>query len=47
VTFLLRNQEVGRRTLITLRRSDVERIEIIGFDRILPTLFRSQHRGKG
>jgi hypothetical protein len=39
VTFLLRNQERTRRTLLTLQRADVKRTEILGFDRILPTLF--------
>jgi hypothetical protein len=39
VTFLLRNQERTRRTLLTLQRADVKRTEILGVDRILPTLF--------
>jgi hypothetical protein len=39
VTFLLRNQERTRRTLLTLQRADVKRTEIVSFDRILPTLF--------
>jgi hypothetical protein len=39
VTFLLRNQERTRRTLLTLQRADIKRTEILSFDRILPTLF--------
>jgi len=39
VTFLLRRQDGQRRTLVTLRRSDIKRTEIVGFDRILPRLF--------
>jgi hypothetical protein len=39
VTFLLRNQEKTRRSLLTLPRADVKRTEILGFDRILPALF--------
>jgi hypothetical protein len=39
VTFLIRQQT--RRTLLTLQRSDVNRTEILGFDRIVPLLFGS------
>jgi len=37
-TFLVRDHS-NRRSLVTLRRSDIERTEIVGFDRIIPTLF--------
>jgi hypothetical protein len=43
VTFLVRNRERDRRALITMRRADVERAEILGFDRIVPTLFGIRH----
>jgi hypothetical protein len=39
VTFLFRNQKQKRRVLITLPRTEVKRMEILGFDRILPRLF--------
>jgi hypothetical protein len=39
VTFLVRSRARERRTLITLPRAEVKRTEILGFDRILPTLF--------
>jgi hypothetical protein len=39
VTFLVRSRERNRRALVTMRRADVERTEILGFDRIVPTLF--------
>jgi hypothetical protein len=39
VTFLVRHEERKRRTLLTLARSDVKRIEILGFDPIFPKLF--------
>jgi hypothetical protein len=39
VTFLIRNQGQNRRALITLPRTEVKRMEILGFDRILPRLF--------
>jgi hypothetical protein len=42
VTFLVRNQERARRSLLTLPRADVKRTEILGFDRILPSLFRTR-----
>jgi hypothetical protein len=43
VTFLVRNQARTRRTLVTLPRGDAKRTEILGFDRILPTLFGTRH----
>ena len=39
VTFLVRDGALKRRSLLTLQRSKIEKLEIIGFDRILPTLF--------
>ena len=39
VTFLVRSHERKRRTLVTLPRTEVKRIEILGFDRIVKTLF--------
>ena len=39
VTFLVRDGALKRRSLLTLQRSKVEKLEIVGFDRILPTLF--------
>jgi hypothetical protein len=43
VTFLFRNQGQKQRALITLPKPEVKRMEILGFDRILPRLFgRSQ-----
>ena len=39
VTFLVRSHEEKRRALVTLPRAEVKRTEILGFDRILPTLF--------
>ncbi len=39
VTFLVRRADQNRRALLTLPRTDVKRTEILGFDRILPTLF--------
>ena len=38
VTFLVRRAN-QRRTLLTIPRVDVKRTEIVGFDRIVPTLF--------
>jgi hypothetical protein len=46
VTFLVRSQEPNRRSLVTVRRGDVERMEILGFDRIVPTLFTAPHGRK-
>jgi len=40
VTFLVRNQSARRRLLVTMLRPDVKKIEIVGFDHIVPTLFR-------
>ena len=45
VTFLVRSRERNRRALVTMRRADVERTEILGFDRIVPTLFGIRHGG--
>jgi hypothetical protein len=39
VTFLVRSHEQKRRALVTLPRAEVKRTEILGFDRLLPTLF--------
>jgi hypothetical protein len=39
VTFLVRSEERHRRSLLTLSRADVKETEIVGFDRILPTIF--------
>jgi hypothetical protein len=46
VTFLVRSPDRNRRTLVTLQRAAVERTEILGFDRILPTLFGTRHGSK-
>jgi hypothetical protein len=42
VTFLVRSHERKRRALVTLPRAEVKRIEILGFDRILPALFANR-----
>jgi len=39
ITFLLRDRTRSHRSLITLSRAKVSRIEIVGFDRMVPTLF--------
>ncbi len=39
VTFLVRKQGGDRRALLTLARADLKQTEIVGFDRIVPTLF--------
>jgi hypothetical protein len=39
VTFLVRSPERKRRALVTLPRTEVKRTEIVGFNRVLPTLF--------
>jgi len=39
VTFLVRSEAQHRRSLLTLARTDVTETEILGFDRILPTIF--------
>jgi hypothetical protein len=39
VTFLVRSEGRHRRSLLTLSRTDVTETEILGFDRILPTIF--------
>ena len=46
VTFLVRNREQNRRSLVTLTRADVKRLEIIGSDKIVPALFNAQQGGK-
>ena len=46
VTFLVRDAALKRRSLLTLHRSKVDRIEIVGFDRILPTLFGARPGGR-
>jgi len=43
VTFLVKRAEPNRRSLVTVRRAEVERTEILGFDRIVPTLFGTRH----
>jgi len=45
VTFLVRSRERDRRALVTIQRAKVTRTEILGFDRIVPTLFRTRHGG--
>lgn len=45
VTYLVRSGAAQRRALVTLPRTKVERIEIVGFDRILPTLFGAKQGG--
>lgn len=45
VTFLVRNRERNRRALVTIQRAKVTRTEILGFDRIVPTLFRTRQGG--
>jgi hypothetical protein len=42
VTYLYRSQDRKRRTLVTIPRAKVERTEILGFDSILPKLFKTQ-----
>jgi hypothetical protein len=44
VTFLVRKDR-ARRALVTLPRAELKRTEIIGFDRILPKLFREGNKG--
>ena len=39
VTFLVRSEARHRRSLLTLARTEVTETEIVGFDRILPTIF--------
>lgn len=39
VTFLVRRSQAPQRTLLTIPREKIGRIEISGFDRILPTIF--------
>ena len=47
VTFLVRSHEGKSRVLVTLPRAEVKRTEILGFDRILPTLFGNREENKG
>ena len=42
VTFLLRDATQDRRTLLTVEGSEVKRMEVVGFDRIVPALFAAQ-----
>ncbi|MFN0105771.1 MAG: hypothetical protein ACKV2U_27250 [Bryobacteraceae bacterium] len=42
VTFLVRSQDRRRRSLITLPREKVKKMEITGFDPIIPALFKTQ-----
>ena len=39
LTFLVRSEGRHRRSLLTLSRTEVKETEILGFDRILPTIF--------
>ena len=41
MTYLVRGaaQDDARRSLVTLNRSDVKRVEILGYDRILAKIF--------
>jgi hypothetical protein len=41
ITFLVRDQQ-RKRALVTVPRAEVKRMEILGFDRILPTLFSAR-----
>jgi hypothetical protein len=45
VTFLVRSATLERR-LVTLPRGGIKRMEIVGFDRILPTLFGVKREGR-
>jgi hypothetical protein len=45
VTYLVRSQSRARRALVTVPRAEVERTEIVAFDRIFPALFGSQAGG--
>ncbi len=46
VTFLVRRADRNRRALLTLPRADVKQTEILGFDRILPTLFGTRQESQ-
>jgi hypothetical protein len=46
VTFLVRDPELGRRSLVTLPRDQAKRIEIVGFDPILPTVVGAGEGGE-
>jgi hypothetical protein len=46
VTYLVRRQADKHRALVTVPRADADRTEIVGFDRIFPTLFRAQAGGQ-
>jgi len=46
VTFLVRDAALKRRSLLTVQRGKIDRIEIVGFDRILPTLFGGKQGGR-
>jgi hypothetical protein len=47
VTFLVSSKERKHRSLVTLPRADIKKMEIIGFDRIVPALFTIQRRSTG
>jgi hypothetical protein len=42
VTFLVRDEAQSRRVLLTVEGSQVKRMEVVGFDRIVPTLFAAR-----
>ena len=42
VTFLVRDATQNRRTLLTVDGSEIKRMEVVGFDRIVPALFAGQ-----
>jgi hypothetical protein len=42
ITFLIRDEALNRRFLLTVDGSEVKRMEIVGFDRIVPTLFAAR-----
>ena len=46
VTYLVRRQADKHRALVTVPRAEADRTEIVGFDRIFPTLFRAQAGGQ-
>lgn len=46
ITFLVRYPEPKHHALVTLPRSEIKRIEILGYDHIFPTLFGSQQENK-
>ena len=46
VTYLVRRQADKHRALVTVPRAEADRTEIVGFDRIFPTLFGAQAGGQ-